>query len=87
MRTIGVRDLVLGAGTVAAARAGEGGVRRWIATGLLSDALDVLTGAVSGSLVGRRGALTAAVLPMPFVLADLLALRHLGCGDAPEHRV
>jgi hypothetical protein len=87
MRTIGVRDLVLGAGTVAAARAGEDEVRRWIATGLLSDALDVLTGAVSGSLVGRKGALTAAVVPMPFVLADLLVLRRLRSGDAPEQRV
>jgi hypothetical protein len=80
MRTIGVRDLVLGAGTVAAARASGDEAHRWIATGLLSDVLDVLTGAVSGSLVGRKGALTAAVVPMPFVLADLLVLRRLRSG-------
>jgi hypothetical protein len=82
MRTIGVRDLVLGAGTVAAARGSGDEAHRWIATGLLSDVLDVLTGAVSVSLVGRKGALTAAVVPMPFVLADLFVLRRLRSGGA-----
>ncbi len=74
MRTIGIRDLVLGAGTAAAFDAGDQGVRRWLAMGLLSDILDAMTGAVSGSLVGRKGALTAALVPMPFVLGDLWAL-------------
>jgi hypothetical protein len=75
MRTIGIRDLVLGAGTVAAARTSAyEQVRGWVAMGLLSDALDIVTGAVSESLVGRRGAITAAVVPIPFVLGDLWAL-------------
>ncbi len=89
IRTIGIRDLVLGAGTVAAAQAaGDEGVRRWITFGLLSDALDVVAGAISGSLVGRKAALTAAGVPVPFVLADLWALGHLRSErDAPPQPV
>jgi hypothetical protein len=89
IRTIGIRDLVLGAGTVAAAQAaGDEGVRRWITFGLLSDALDVVAGAISGSLLGRKVALTAAGVPVPFVLADLWALGHLRSqGDAPPQLV
>ena len=85
IRTIGIRDLVLGAGTVAAAQAaGDEGVRRWITFGLLSDALDVVAGAISGSLVGRKAALTAAGVPVPFVLADLWALGHYGLNVTPH---
>lgn len=89
IRTIGIRDLVLGAGTVAAAQAaGDEGVRRWITFGLLSDALDVVAGAISQSLVGRKAALTAAGVPVPFVLADLWALSHLRSQrDAPPQQV
>ena len=89
IRTIGIRDLVLGAGTVVAAQAaGDEGVRRWITIGLLSDALDVVAGAISGSVVGRKAALTAAGLPVPFVLADLWALGHLRSQrDAPPQPV
>jgi hypothetical protein len=79
VRTIGVRDLALGLGTVAAARSSRGGaVRRWIQFGLLSDALDVVTGARSSRLLGRAGAATAALVPVPFVAADLLVLRSGG---------
>ena len=78
IRTIGIRDLVLGAGTVAAAHAAsDEGARSWITFGLLSDALDVVAGAISESLVGRKAALTAEGVPVPFVLADLWALGNL----------
>lgn len=88
IRTIGIRDLVLGAGTVAAAQAAGEGVRSWITVGLLSDALDVVAGAISESLVGRKAALTAAGVPVPFVLADLWALGHLRSQrDAPPQQV
>jgi hypothetical protein len=76
VRTIGVRDLALGLGTVVAARSSRRrGVRRWIQFGLLSDALDVMTGASSSRLLGRSGAAAAALIPVPFVAADLLVLR------------
>jgi hypothetical protein len=76
VRTIGVRDLALGLGTVAAARSSRrGDARRWIQFGLLSDGLDTLIGTGSGRLLGRSGAATAALVPVPFVAADLLVLR------------
>lgn len=73
-RTIGIRDLALGLGTLAAARSDSPSVRRWLHAGLLSDALDVVTGATAVPLVGRGAALIAGGLPVPFVLADLWAL-------------
>jgi hypothetical protein len=76
VRTIGVRDLALGLGTLAAARSSRGGdARRWIQFGLLSDALDVVIGTRSAPLLGRGGAASAALIPAPFVAADVWILR------------
>ena len=78
VRTIGVRDLAIGLGTVAAARAAApDDMRRWLRYGLLSDALDVVAGATAGRLLGRGGATAAALIPVPFVAADLGVLRTL----------
>ena len=76
MRTIGIRDLVLGLGTVAAVRCGDDGdIRRWIAAGLASDSLD--TAASLGSLrsIGTRDSVTAALLSLAFVCGDIWAYR------------
>jgi hypothetical protein len=71
IRTIGVRDIALGLGTLLAPGASTG---RWVAMGMASDMLDVLTGvAAIPSLKG--GGVTAAVVPIPFVAGDLWALR------------
>ena len=76
VRTIGVRDLALGLGTMAAARSSRrSDARRWIQFGLLSDGLDTVIGAGSVPLLGRSGAATAALVPVPFVAADLWVLR------------
>lgn len=78
IRTVGIRDLVLGVGTVLAAHAaGTDEIRRWLGLGLLSDALDVTAGGVSVAVVGRRGALIAAGVPVPVILSDLWALAAL----------
>ena len=75
VRTIGVRDLALGLGTMAAARSGRTDeARRWVRFGLVSDAIDVVVGSVAGPLLGRRGAATAALVPLPFVAADVWIL-------------
>jgi hypothetical protein len=75
MRTIGIRDLVLGLGTVAAARsAPEGDGRRWIAAALASDALDTVISLASARAIGKRDAAAAAVLAAVFATADVLAL-------------
>jgi hypothetical protein len=75
MRTIGVRDVVLGSGAcVAWASGGAGELRRWAAMGLLSDGADLVTGLGSKSLVGRRGALIATLAPVPFLAAEIFGL-------------
>jgi hypothetical protein len=77
MRTIGIRDLVLGAGTVVAAlsEGGDGG-RRWALAGLASDSLDAIASLVSMPAVGKRDASAAAAMSLAFVGGDILALRH-----------
>jgi hypothetical protein len=76
MRTIGIRDLVLGLGTVAAARSGDDSdARRWVMATLASDALDTVVSLAAMRAIGRRDSLFAAGLAFAFVCADLQALR------------
>jgi hypothetical protein len=72
MRTIGVRDLVLGVG--AATASGPAAVH-WGKAVLASDSIDVVVGTAAIPKVGVRGGLMAALLPIPFALADIWALR------------
>jgi hypothetical protein len=75
MRTIGIRDVVLGSGACAAwARGEEGELQRWATVGLVSDGADFVTGLRSKPLVGSRSALIATVSPVPFVAAGILGL-------------
>jgi hypothetical protein len=77
-RTVGVRDLALGIGTVWSCRSrSTSDVRRWVALGLCSDLLDVIVGATSARTVGKRGALIAGLAPLPFVALDVAALATL----------
>ena|ERR1700675_2015437 len=76
MRTIGIRDVVIGSGACAAL-AGGGGVafRRWASMGLLSDSADVVAGLTSSrSLPDTRSALIAMLSPVPFVAAGIFGL-------------
>jgi len=85
MRTIGIRDLVLGLGTVAAARSGEAAeARRWTVTALASDSLDAAVSLASSRSIGKRDAWAAAILAGTFVGGDLRALRPVPA--AAEHR-
>jgi hypothetical protein len=73
MRTIGVRDVVLGSGAcVAWAGGGGGDFRRWASMGLLSDSADLVTGLGSKRLVGSRSAMIATLAPVPFLAAEIL---------------
>jgi hypothetical protein len=77
MRTIGIRDLVLGLGTVAAARSDDmTDLRRWTATALASDSLDVAASLASFRSIGKRDSWGAAILALTFVCGDLQARRH-----------
>lgn len=76
MRTIGIRDLVLGAGTVVAARSGDtGDLVRWNSAALASDSLDTVVSLASFRSIGKRDAWAAAALAFTFVCGDVRALR------------
>lgn len=76
MRTIGIRDLVLGLGTVHAAQSDdEADGRRWVKATLASDALDTVVSLAAMRSIGRRDSLFAAGLALVFVCGDLQALR------------
>jgi len=76
MRTIGIRDLVLGLGAVSAARSGGGSeARRWTTATLASDALDTVVSLAALRSIGRRDSWLAAGLAFGFVCGDIQALR------------
>jgi hypothetical protein len=75
MRTIGIRDLVLGSAACAAWASGSHGeLRRWATAGLLSDSADIVTGISSWSSLGARSAAIATLSPVPFVAAGITGL-------------
>jgi hypothetical protein len=74
LRTVGIRDLALGIGTVSALRSGSpDDVQRWIGAGLISDVLDVSAGLASARTTGFRG-LSSALVAAPMVVLDLWVL-------------
>ncbi len=78
MRTIGIRDVVLGLGTVAAARSDDGrDIGRWTSAALASDSLDVIASLASFRAIGKRDAFGAAILALVFVCGDVHARRRL----------
>ncbi len=83
MRTIGIRDLALGLGTVAAARSDDiSDRRRWTAAALASDSLDAVSSLASFRSIGKRDSWSAAVLAFTFVCGDLQARRRLSRTEA-----
>jgi hypothetical protein len=76
MRTIGIRDVVIGSGACAALATGTGGeFRRWASMGLLSDSADMIVGLTSSrSLPDTRSALIAVLSPVPFVAAGIFGV-------------
>jgi hypothetical protein len=81
MRTVGVRDLVLGLGAVAAAKSGDNkDGRRWTAAALASDSLDAAVSLASFRSIGKRDSWSAAVLALAFVCGDLWACRRPPAG-------
>ena len=75
LRTIGIRDLVIGAGTVSASRQGStAAARRWTSAGLASDSLDVLASLAAVRSIGRKEAAGAAGAALVFAVGEVLAL-------------
>jgi hypothetical protein len=63
MRTIGVRDLVLGVG--------GGDARSWIRAGIVSDLIDAVVAARSSDDIGRNASMFATLLPLPLAAAGV----------------
>ncbi len=81
MRTIGIRDIVIGAGTVGAALWGtRDDARRWLTAGLASDSLDLAAGLHSGRSLGALECAVAVGSAATFVGLDLRALWSLAGG-------
>jgi len=81
LRTIGIRDLALGAGAIASAKSKrEGDLRRWTLIALASDSMDVLASLASRRSIGVRDSSLAALLAMVAVAGDLQALTAIGTG-------
>jgi hypothetical protein len=77
-RTVGVRDLALGLGSLAAVRSeSTDDVRRWVRAGLISDSLDLVAGLTSARLIDRRGVAIATATVLPVIALDALALRQV----------
>jgi hypothetical protein len=75
MRTIGVRDVVLGSAACGAAITGTGrDLRRMASFGLASDVADIVVGLRSRSVLDTRSALIATFVPVPFVAAGVFGL-------------
>jgi hypothetical protein len=88
MRTVGIRDLAIGLGTMRATRAGtRDDLARWVGAGLVSDVLDVAAGLAGARTMGTRGVFSAAVAA-PMVVLDCATLAELtrsgGQVDATE---
>jgi hypothetical protein len=88
LRTVGIRDLALGLGTVASLRSDSvAEQRRWVGAGLVSDTLDVGAGLAAARTTGARGVLSALVA-LPVAVLDLWVLRRFLTRDAdvpPAH--
>ena len=77
LRTVGIRDLAVGAGTIAAAwSSSDRDLKRWLAAGLLSDVLDVAAGTAGARSTGLRS-ISSALIASPMVAAGVYALREL----------
>lgn len=86
MRTIGIRDLVLGLGCVAAARSDDvADVRHWSAAALASDSLDTVASFASFRSIGIRESWTAGLLSLAFVGGDLHARRAGSIDNEPGY--
>jgi hypothetical protein len=85
LRTIGIRDLALGLGTIRAARTGsDDELRAWTRGALTSDSLDVVASVAGAGAIGVGAALGAATAAAAFAVGDAVALGRLaGAGSTP----
>jgi hypothetical protein len=74
MRTIGIRDLVLGGGALVAWFRNRNDFRRWAIAGTASDTADLVAGLSSSAMLGRSGAARSVAVVAPWVAAGVAGL-------------
>ena len=77
MRIIGVRDLLIGLGTLTAGRSDTSQLVRWSAVGLANDVADAVIAGSSADLIGVPSAALTASGSIPFAAAEIWALKQL----------
>jgi hypothetical protein len=75
VQTIGIRDLVVGAGTLVQLRRDAGADASWTRAGLTSDLADTVLAAISFRSLGPRAGLIALLAPAPFIAAGRYVVR------------
>lgn len=77
-RTVGIRDALFGLGCLLATGDGErSDVRRWVGVWAANEVADVVAAIAAERRLGRRGAVLAALPPLPLIAIDGWALKHL----------
>ena len=74
-QTVGIRDLIFGLGALIESFEDPDRVDRWVWFWLANELADVVAGALAARHVGRKGAIASAAAPLPFIAADVWALR------------
>ena len=77
LRIVGVRDLLIGLGTLEAARSDPAALARWTTVGMANDIADSVLGAASAPSLGKLKAALIASGSVPFVAAEVWGLREL----------
>src|ERR1700683_1202714 len=78
LRTIGIRDLVIGSGTVSAASKGTSTeLSRWTSIGMASDSMDVVASLASWRAIGSGESVGAALAALVFAVGDAAVLRSI----------
>jgi hypothetical protein len=76
-RVFGIRDLVLGAGTLAALHRNDGSAAQWVGFAAMADGADALLAVVKPSELGRVRSYVAAAIALSAAVPGALAARTL----------
>jgi hypothetical protein len=76
-RVFGIRDLVLGAGTLAALRRNDGSAAHWVGFAAMADGADALLAVVKPTELGRARSYIGAAFALSAAIPGALAARAL----------
>ncbi len=77
-RVFGIRDVILGAGTVAALQKNDGSAAEWLKFSAMADGADAVLAVVKPAELGRARSYVAAAFSLSAAIPGALASRKLG---------